>query len=211
MKKKISTRAPRLCVAYQAPHTVAGDGTHAVAADRTHAVAADRTHAVPAEAPHAVAADRTHAVAGDGSHAVATDRHTRACAAAAARRAWRRGPGPPRTAPRVPHAGSEKNYKVSMRPPATLPLSPRVLKRVFLSPLSTHNSPRSASSWRFLKSAVMAMMVFVSQHEKISMRAPRFCLAYQAPHAVAAEVSHVVAADGTHAVASDGTHTVAGD
>jgi hypothetical protein len=57
----------------------------------------------------------------------------------------------------------------------------------------------------------MAMMVFVSQHEKISMRAPRFCVAYQAPHAVAVEASYAVAADGTHAVAADGTHTVAGD
>ena len=66
--EEISTRAPRFCVAYQAPHAVAGDGSHAVTADR-----------------------RAHA-----------------CAAASARRARRRGPGPPRTAPRVPHAGSEK-------------------------------------------------------------------------------------------------------
>ena len=41
----------------------------------------------------------------------------------------------------------------------------------------------------------MGIMVFVSQHEKISIRAPHFCVAYQAPHAVAA--------DGTHAVAGD--------
>jgi hypothetical protein len=93
--EEISARALRFCVAYQAPHAVAGDGTHAVAA----------------EAPHAVAADGTHAVAGDGSHAVAADRRARTCAAAAARRARRRGPGPPRMAPRVSHAGSEKNYK----------------------------------------------------------------------------------------------------
>ena len=112
--EEISTRAPRFCVAYQAPHAVARDGTHAVA--------------------------------GDGSHAVAADRHTHTCAAASARRARRRGPGPPRTAPHVPHAGSEKNYKVSTRPPATLPLSPRVLKCIFLFQLSTHNSPRPASS-----------------------------------------------------------------
>jgi hypothetical protein len=57
----------------------------------------------------------------------------------------------------------------------------------------------------------MAIMVFVSQHEKIPVRAPRFCVAYQAPHAVAAEASHAVAADGTHTVAGDGSHTVAGD
>jgi hypothetical protein len=69
--EEISTRAPCFCVAYQAPHAVAGDGTHAVAK----------------EASHTVAADGTHAVAGDGSHAVTADRHTRACAAAAARRA----------------------------------------------------------------------------------------------------------------------------
>jgi hypothetical protein len=55
--EEISTRAPRFCVAYQAPHVVARDGTHAVAA----------------EVPHAVAADGTHAVAGDGSHAVAAE------------------------------------------------------------------------------------------------------------------------------------------
>jgi hypothetical protein len=71
--EEISTPAPRFCVAYQAPHAVAGDGTHAVAAEAPHAVAADRTHAVAAEASHAVTADGTHAVAGDGSHAVAAD------------------------------------------------------------------------------------------------------------------------------------------
>jgi hypothetical protein len=57
----------------------------------------------------------------------------------------------------------------------------------------------------------MAIMVFVSQHEKISICAPHFCVAYQAPHAVAAEASHAVAAEASHAVAADGTHTVAGD
>ena len=113
--EEISTRAPCFCVAYQAPHAVAGDGTHAVAT----------------EAPHAVAADRTHAVAGDGSHAVAADRRARVCAAATASQARRRRPGPPRKALCVPHAGDEKNYKVSTRPPATLPLSPRVLKCFF--------------------------------------------------------------------------------
>ena len=60
--EEISTRAPRFCVAYQAPRAVARDGTHVVAA-------------------------------------------------AAARRAQRRGPDPPGTAPRVPRAGGEKNYK----------------------------------------------------------------------------------------------------
>jgi hypothetical protein len=104
-----------------------------------------------------------------------------------------------------------KNYKASTRPPATLLLSPEYQNVFFLSPLSTHNSPRSASSWQFLESAVVAMMVFVSQHEKISMRAPRLCVAYQAPHAVAAEASHAVAAEASHAVAADGTHAVAGD
>ena len=61
--EEISTRAPHFCVAYQAPHAVAGDGTHAVAGDGTRAVAA--------EAPHAVAADRP----------------ARVCAAATARQA----------------------------------------------------------------------------------------------------------------------------
>ena len=98
-----SNRAPRFCVAYQAPHAVARDGTHAVAAEVPHAVAV--------EAPHAVAADGTHAVAGDGSHAVAADWPPCACAAAAACQAQRRGPGPPRTAPRVPHAGGEEKLQ----------------------------------------------------------------------------------------------------
>jgi hypothetical protein len=46
---------------------------------------------------------------------------------------------------------------------------------------------------------------YVSQHEEISMRAPRFCVAYQAPHAVAGDGSHAVARDRTRAVAGDGT------
>ena len=58
--EEISTRAPRFCVAYQAPHAVARDGTDAVAGDGTDAVAAEAPHAVAAEAPHAVAADGTH-------------------------------------------------------------------------------------------------------------------------------------------------------
>jgi hypothetical protein len=103
-----------------------------------------------------------------------------------------------------------KNYKVSTRPPATLPLSPRVLKCIFLFWLSTHNSPRPASSWPFLESAEMAIVEFVSQHEEVSMRAPRFCVAYQAPHAVARDGTHAVAGDGSHAVAADRhTHTCA--
>ena len=61
--EEMSTRAPRFCVAYHAPHAVSGDGTHAVAAEVPHAVAAEVPHAVATEAPHAVAADGTHAVA----------------------------------------------------------------------------------------------------------------------------------------------------
>ena len=104
-----------------------------------------------------------------------------------------------------------KNYKVSMRLPTTLPLSPTVFKCVFLFQLSTHNSPRLSSLWPFLESAVMAIMAFVSQHKEISTRASCFCVAYQAPHAVAGNGTHAVAADGTRAVAGDGTHAVAGD
>ena len=114
--EEISTRAPRFCVAYQAPRAVAGDGTHAVAAEAPHAVAA--------EAPHAVAADGTHAVAGEGSHAVAVDRCAHTCAAAAARRARRRGPGPPQTAPRVPHAGGEKKLQSFNAPSRDSPALP---------------------------------------------------------------------------------------
>jgi hypothetical protein len=95
------------CVAYQVPHAVAGDGTHAVATKAPHAVAADGTHAVAGDGSDVVAADGTHAVAGDGSHAVTADRRARTCAVAAARRARRRGPGPPRTAPHIPHTGGE--------------------------------------------------------------------------------------------------------
>jgi hypothetical protein len=92
--EEVSTRTPRFCVAYPAPHAVLGNGTHAVAA----------------KAPRAVAADGTHAVNGDGSHAVAADRRAHACGAATAR-LTPRGPGPPRTAPRLPHAGGEKKLQ----------------------------------------------------------------------------------------------------
>ena len=51
----------------------------------------------------------------------------------------------------------------------------------------------------------------VSQSEKISTRAPRFCVAYQAPRAVTREASHAVATEASHAVTADGTHTVTGD
>ena len=132
--EEILTRAPRFRVAYQAPHAVAGDGNHAVAAEAPRAVTADRNHAVAAEAPHAVPAEAPHAVPADGNHAVAADQHARACTAATAHQARRRRPGPPQIAPRVPHAGGEKNYKVSMLPPATLLLSPRVLKCVLSLP-----------------------------------------------------------------------------
>jgi hypothetical protein len=99
-------RAPCFCVAYQAPH----------------AVAAEAPHVVAAEAPHAVVADGTHAVAGDGSNAVTADRRTRTCAVAATRQARSRGPGPPRTAPRVPlktHfslSGAQRTTHLVLRP-----------------------------------------------------------------------------------------------
>jgi hypothetical protein len=47
------------------------------------------------------------------------------------------------------------------------------------------------------------MMVFVSQHEEISARTPRFCVAYQAPHAVVGDGTHAVAAEAPHAVAAE--------
>ena len=82
-------------------------------------VAADRTHAV--------AGDGTHAVAGDGSHAVAADRREHAYSAAtveldAEGQALRERLRTFRT------QAVRENYKVSTRPPATLLLSPRVLK-----------------------------------------------------------------------------------
>jgi hypothetical protein len=203
--EEILRRAPRFRVAYQAPLAVAGDGTHAVAGDGSYAVSA--------EASQAVAADGTHAVAGDGSHAVAADRHARACATAAARRDQRRGPGPPQTAPRVPHAGGEQKYKVSTRPPATLPLSPRVLKCIF--PFLALNAQLTSSGVIMTIFRVCGNgdygVCYVSQHEEISTRAPRFCVAYQAPHAVAGDGSHAVARDGSHAVAAEAPHAVAAE
>jgi hypothetical protein len=105
-------------------HGVAVEAPHAVAADGPHAVAADGTHAVAGDGSQAVAGDGSHAVARDRSHAVAADRRVHACAAAAARRAWRRGPGPPQTAPRVPHTGSEnklQSFNVPSRDSPALP------------------------------------------------------------------------------------------
>jgi hypothetical protein len=80
-----------------------------------------------------------------------------------------------------------KRYNVSTRPPATLLLSPRVL-----------NCPSSLPALNVqLTSSGILVAVFgvcgngdygvcyVSQHEEISTRAPRFCVAYQAPNAVA--------------------------
>jgi hypothetical protein len=73
----------------------------------------------------------------------------------------------------------------------------------------------------------MAIMAFVSQHEEIPTRAPRFRVAYQAhhavaedgnhavaaeaPHVVTAERNHAVAAEAPHAVPADGNHAVAAD
>jgi hypothetical protein len=105
-----------------------------------HAVAAEAPHAVAADGTHAVVGDGSHAVAGDGSHAVAADRRELACAACA-----------PRLLPvklgaegqalrerlrafRTQAVRKTTKFKVSTRPPATLPLSPRVLKRVFPFP-----------------------------------------------------------------------------
>ena len=206
--EEILTHAPYFCVAYQAPYAVAGNGTHAVAADGTHVVAGDGSDAVAADGTHAVAADGTHAVAGDGPHAVAADRRPRACDAATARQARRRGPGPPRTAPRVPHAGGEKNYKVSTRPPTTLPLSPRVLNCNFPFPALIAQLTLSSvlvTIFRVCGNGDYGVCC-VSQHEEISTRAPRFRVAYQALHAVTRDGTHAVAGDGSHAVAADGTH-----
>jgi hypothetical protein len=149
---------------------------------------------------------------------VAAYRHAHACAAAAARRARCRGPGPPRKALRerlraFNTQAVRKNYKVSTRPPATLPLSPRLLKCVF--PFPALNAQLTSSGILVTVFRVCGNgdngVCYVSQHEDISTRASRFSVAYQAPHAVAAEASHAVTADGTHAVAGDGSHLVAGD
>ena len=140
--EEISKRAPRFCVAYQAPHTVAAKASNAVAADGTHAVAGDGSHAV----------------AGDGSHTVAADQSARACAVAADRRARRRGPGPPQMAPHVPHIGGEKKLQSFNASSCDSPLSPRVSKCPFsLLPLNAQlTSSRvlvryfSCCGWRLL-------------------------------------------------------------
>ena len=110
-----------------------------------HAVAAEAPHAVAADGTHAVAGDGSHAVAGDGSHAVAADRRAVVC---------RISRVSPHTTPlneltsvlssvlvrafRFSDCEGDNvvakvrtNYKVSTRPPATLPLSPRVLICIF--------------------------------------------------------------------------------
>ena len=108
--EEISTRAPRFRVAYQAPHAVAGDGTHAVAGDGTRAVAGDGTRGRRKSAP----CGRRRQNPRGRQRQIQCGRRRPARARVRrgpARRARRRGPGPPRTAPRVPHAGGEKNYK----------------------------------------------------------------------------------------------------
>ena len=92
---------------------------HAVAIEAPHAVAAEASHAVAVDGTHAVAGDGSHAVAGAGTHAVAADRRAHACAAAVALREQLRA---------FRTQAVRTNYKVSTRPPTTLPLSPRVLK-----------------------------------------------------------------------------------
>jgi hypothetical protein len=88
-----------------------------------------------------------------------------------------------------------KNYKDSMRPPAILALSPKILKCIFS--YLAHNAQLTSSGVLMTIFRVCGNgdygVCYVSQHEEISTCAPRFCVAYQAPHAVAA--------DGTHAVA----------
>jgi hypothetical protein len=148
-----------------------------------------------------VAADGTHAVAGDGSHAVTTDRRARACAAAAARRAQRQEPGPPQTAPRVPHAGREKKLQSFNAPSRNSSALPQSIKMYFSFP--PLNAQLTSSGVLVAVFGVCGNgdygVCYVSQHEEISTRAPRFCVAYQAPHAVARDGSHAVARDGTHA------------
>ena len=88
------------------------------------------------------------------------------------------------------------NYKVSTRPPATLPLSPRVSKCPFS--LLALNAQLTSSAVLLNIFRVCGngdyCVCYVSQHEEISTCAPCFCVAYQAPHAVAGDGSHAVAA-----------------
>jgi len=92
---------------------------------------------------------------------------------------------PVRSPQRVPHAGGEEKYKVSTRPPATLPLSPRVLNCPFSLP--------ALNAQLTLSGVIMTIfrvcgngdygVCYVSQHEDISTRVPtyrpRFPIAHQ--------------------------------
>ena len=97
-----------------------------------------------------------------------------------------------------------------MRPPVTLPLSPRVSNCPFSLPALNAQLTLSGVLMTIFRVCGNGDygVCYVSQHEDISTCAPQFRVAYQAPHAVAAEASHAVAAEASHA---DGTHTVAGD
>jgi hypothetical protein len=106
-----------------------------------------------------------------------------------------------------------KNYKVSTRPPATLPLSSRVLNCPFSLPALNAQLTLSGvilTIFRVCGNGDYGVC-YVSQHEEISTRAPRFCVANQAPHAVAGDRTHAVAAEAPHAVARDRTHSVAAE
>ena len=74
-----------------------------------------------------------------------------------------------------------KNYKVSTRPPATLPLSPRVSYCPFSLPAL--NAQLTSSGVLVAVFGVCGNgdygVCYVSQHEKISTRAPRLRVEYQ--------------------------------
>jgi len=76
-----------------------------------------------------------------------------------------------------------KNYKVTTRPPATLPLSLRVLKCICSYPALTAQLTSSGVVMTIFRVCGNGDMVVVSQNENISSRAPtylpRFPIEYQ--------------------------------
>jgi hypothetical protein len=67
-----------------------------------------------------------------------------------------------------------KSYKVSTRPPATLPLSPRVSKCIFPLPALNAQLTSSGVLMTIFRVCGNGDMVVVSQNEKISTRAPTY-------------------------------------
>jgi hypothetical protein len=109
----------------------------------------------------------------------------RVCVTAAARRARRRGPALRERLHAFHTQAVRKNYKASTRPPATLPLSPRVLNCPFSLPALNAQLTSSRVIMTIFRVCGNGDygVCYVSQHEEISTRVPtyrpRFPIAHQ--------------------------------